>query len=198
MSGEETQAKGADGVRRAKLYLESTTRANVQWVNPDKVAVPKLSFEWANDKTFSFDMGGILLGGELQGQEFLAECKYYTSAQDQGTHYRRFLAQCYRAYNLRPDRCDKFLWVTWSPFLVNDWGDLMTSEWVRDCVLMHRERVFNVANKEQAAELVSGDACKDVSERLGMVFISEFQEKLTLSREHLGVIRQYDTNKGDR
>jgi hypothetical protein len=84
VSGEETQARGADGARRAKRWLDSTTRANAQWVNPDPIAVPKLTFEWAKKpRHFSFDIAGTLLGGDLEGQEFFAESKKYPSALDQ-------------------------------------------------------------------------------------------------------------------
>ncbi|MGW6449523.1 hypothetical protein [Lentzea sp. NPDC055074] len=198
MSGEETQAKGADGARRAKLYLESFARANVQWVNPDPISIPKLTFPWANGKDFSFDLGGILLGEELHGQEFLAESKMYKSAQDQGTHYRKYLAQCYRAFQLRPDRCDNFTWITWAPFLVTEWDELDSPEMVKASVLLHRDRVFNVADEDEANSLIVDQTCKDVADRLWMWVLSKRQEKLTLTREHLGVIRKYDTMKGDR
>ncbi|MEV1116128.1 hypothetical protein AB0I91_13735 [Actinosynnema sp. NPDC049800] len=198
MSGEETQAKGADGARRAKLFLESTTRATVPWVNPDPIAIPKLTFEWADGGTYSFDLGGTLLGGELQGLEFFAESKAYTNANDQGTHYRKFLAQCYRALQLRPERCDKFFWITWSPFLVNSWSELRTPEFVQDSVMLHRSRVFSTASESEARQALSDQDCKAVAERLGFLFLSDALEELTLTKEHLGVIRKYDTMKEDR
>jgi hypothetical protein len=49
IEGESAQAKGADGARRAKRWLESTTRVNAQWVNPNAAAVPKLQFKWPHD-----------------------------------------------------------------------------------------------------------------------------------------------------
>jgi hypothetical protein len=57
--GEQPHAQGADGARRAKLWLDSATRASVWWVDPDLVAVPKLTFKWADDATFSFDLCGV-------------------------------------------------------------------------------------------------------------------------------------------
>jgi hypothetical protein len=75
MLGERLHAKGQDGARRAKKWLEFTTRADARWVNPDEVALPKLTFPWATGNTFSFDRGGILRGGRVNHQEFLAECK---------------------------------------------------------------------------------------------------------------------------
>jgi hypothetical protein len=53
----------------------------VQWVNPEPVAVKKLTFSWADNTTFSFDLAGILRGEEVEGQEFFAECKKYQDAQ---------------------------------------------------------------------------------------------------------------------
>ncbi|MEJ1155156.1 hypothetical protein [Microbacterium marmarense] len=40
IEGESAQAKGADGAQRAKRWLESTTRVNAQWVNPNPPAAP--------------------------------------------------------------------------------------------------------------------------------------------------------------
>jgi hypothetical protein len=199
MSGEATQAKGADGARRAKAWLDATTRVNVQWVNPQPVAIPKLTFEWADDsEPFSFDLGGILLGEELEGQEFLGECKKYDSAHNQGQHYEKYLAQCYRAYTLRPDRCDNFIWITWAPFNVRTWDELLTSQKVRTSVLKFRKQVFNEPDEVNAESLISEEICKDVADRLWLIVLSDRQESLTLTREHLGVIRKHDTLKGRR
>jgi hypothetical protein len=197
MSGEETQAKGADGARRAKLWLDATTRVNVQWVNPDRVAIPKLSFNWADGgEPFSFDLGGILIGEELQGQEFLAECKKYATASDQNKHYDKYLAQCYRAFEMRADRCDNFMWITWSPFNVTDWDQILSVPRVRSSVLKYSDRVLNEPDVSVAESLISDEVCKEVSDRLWMIVLSDRQEKLTLTREHLGIIRNYDTVKG--
>ncbi|MFF0525337.1 hypothetical protein ACFYTC_42145 [Actinomadura nitritigenes] len=197
MSGEETQAKGADGARRAKLWLDATTRVNVRWVNPEKHAVRKLTFEWADgSEPFSFDLGGILLGEDLEGQEFFAECKKYANAYDQGKHYRKYLAQCYRALHLRPERCDNFMWITWAPFDVTVWEELLSAKRVRQAVLEHSAKVLNEPRKEQAESLVSEEMCEDVSDRLWMIVLSDRQERLTLTREHLAVIRHHDTIEG--
>ncbi|MEV4824017.1 hypothetical protein [Micromonospora sp. NPDC049274] len=185
MSGEQMHAKGADGARRAKIYLEATTRANVYWVNPADRAVPKLTFPWLSGGNFSFDMGGVLLGGDLEGQEFLAESKNYASAQDQGTHYLKFVAQCYRAFTLRPERCDNFVWIAWSPFLVTRWDELQTPAFVREGVLEHRGRVLGEADPDRARELVDDDTTKAVADRLRMMFLSSWHEKLTPLRPDL-------------
>lgn len=76
MAGEELHAKGADGVRRAKYWLEGTTRAKVPWTTPE--SANKLTFSWATGAEFSFDLRGYLRGEDLEGREFFAECKNYS------------------------------------------------------------------------------------------------------------------------
>lgn len=190
MSGEEAHAKGADGARRAKLYLEGTSRAMVPWVNPDPIAVPKLTFPWIDDSSpFSFDLGGTLLGEGLAGQEFLAECKMYKAALDQLQHYTKFLAQCYRALTLRPERCDNFLWITWAAFGSTVWDDLTKLDRVVGAVQQY-------AHKAAIDGQIDNDLCKAVAERVRILVLSEWHEALIPTREHLGVIRKYDTEKG--
>ena len=89
-SGEEIQRKGEEGAHRAKRWLERTLRAKVQWVNPDRTAVKKLTYKWPGDNnTFSFDLGGTFIGqGDdadktREGENFFAEVKNYSSASDQ-------------------------------------------------------------------------------------------------------------------
>ena len=194
VTGEGIQAKGADGARRAKLWLEATTRANVPWVNPDSVAVPKLTFRWPDDSgSFSFDLGGTLIGGELAGQEFLAECKNYENASDQGSHYSAYLAKCYVARSTRPDRGENFMWITWSPFATRTWSELVSTDRVKAAVLKECRRVLRVDDKNALAAL-DEQLCKDVASRLWIIVLSEKQEKhLVLSLRHLGLIRAHIT-----
>ncbi len=187
---------GAEGARRAKRWLECTTRANVRWVNPSPVAVRKLTFQWVDGRSYSFDLGGVFLGDDLEGQEFLAESKYYKSAQDQGTHYRRFLAGCYRAYVLRPERCDNFLWISWSPFNVNSWTEIRDAAYVRKAVLEHWEKAVG-GDAETAQGPVVDEVCKVIADRLWMILLTKRQESLVPSLEHLSIIRAHDTRKAD-
>lgn len=196
MSGEQIQAKGADGARRAKLWLEATTRANVPWVNPHSVAVPKLTFEWVDSGTFSFDIGGTLLGGEVDGQEFLGECKMYENAFDQNKLYNEYLAKCYVARLRRPDRCDNFMWITWSPFATTTWSELVSFERVSKAVVKESTRALG-ANGKDASDRLDEQLCKDVASRLWIIVLSERQEKhLVLSPEHQGVIRGHIAKEG--
>lgn len=199
VSGEQAHAKGADGAQRAKRWLEGTTRANVPWVNPDPVSVPKLTFPWVDgSESFSFDLGGTLISGEVAGQEFLAESKYYENAYNQGTMYYEYLAKCYAARKLRPDRCDNFMWITWSPFATTTWADLLSVDRVRKSVLKEHKRALGVA-EEDAPAAIDETVCKDVAARLWIIVLSERQEKhLVLSAEHQGLIRKHIAEEAAR
>lgn len=196
LTGEATQAKGADGARRAKRWLESTTRVNAQWVNPDPPALPKLTFEWPyGGTTFSYDLGGTLKYGEFEGQMFFAECKNYKNASDLATHYTKYLAQCYVAYLERPAFCDHFMWVAWSPHGTTSWDQLLTNTAVRSAVLKQRKQVFGVTTVPEAEQLVDEKTCIEVASRLWMIILSERQEQLVISPQHRGLIEQHEITK---
>ena len=199
VSGEELHDKGREGARRAKEWLDATTRADVRWVNPDPVAVPKLTFTWADGiAQFSFDIGGLLLGGDKANQEFLAEVKNYQDASDQGTLYDEYLAKCYRAFVQRPDRCDNFFWVTWAPFKATTWSTLCAPEQLRSAVLKHRSLALGIDDEDQASQALDDDTdrVKAVADRLWLIVLSEKQERhLVLSKEHLAVVRHHITTK---
>lgn len=198
IEGESAQAKGADGAQRAKRWLESTTRVNAQWVNPNPPAVAKLTFSWPHGgQNFSFDLGGTLKYGEYDGHEFFAESKNYAEPSDLPKHYSKFLAQCYVAYDKMPSRADHFMWIAWSPHSITDWPKLTTSDYVRTHVLKHRERVFGTDDEAKAAALVNEDVVSAVASRLWLVVLSQKQETLVISKEHRGVIEAYETRKGE-
>lgn len=199
VQGEAAHAKGADGALRAKRWLEATTRANVPWVNPDPVAVPKLSFPWVGGgQSFSFDLGGMLIGGQIANQEFLAESKKYDNASHQNSMYNEYLAKCYVARKLRPERCDNFMWITWSAFATTTWSDLLSVDRVRESVLKECRRALDVELADAAAE-IDDALCKDVAARLWVIVLSDRQEKhLVLSAEHQGLIRKHITEEAAR
>lgn len=201
MSGEEEHEKGREGARRAKEWLEATTRVNACWVNPDKLAVGKLTFSWAagTRKPFSYDLGGLLRRGELEGQNFYAEVKSYTNASNhQAAEYMEYLAKSYCAYLASPQYCDSFMWITWHPFSQNRWSSLCSPETVLEAVLKHRLDTVGVPDEDEARKLVNNDACAAVAERLWLIVLSDRQEKLTVSAEHRGLIERHDTMKGAR
>jgi hypothetical protein len=195
VSGEEEQAKGQDGAQRAKRWLEATTRANVPWVNPESIAVRKLTFAWLNGLAFSFDLGGTLLGGDVDGQEFFAESKKYKAAQDQIPEYDAYLAKCYVAYSVQPTRCDNFMWITWAAFGTTIWDKLLSSERVQKAVSENAERALGVP-KTDAGTKLDITRCDEVSSRLWIIVLSDRQEEhLVLSAEHQGLIRRHITER---
>lgn len=197
IEGESAQEKGADGARRAKRWLESTTRVNAQWVNPNPPAVEKLSFRWPHGgQGFSFDLGGLLKYGEYDGQEFFAESKNYAEPSDLARHYSKFLAQCYVTYSLIPARADHFMWISWSPHSVTNWSKLTTAEYIREHVVKHREVVFGEPDEAEALKMVDDTIVSAVATRLWLIILSTKQETLVISAEHRGVIASHEQTKG--
>jgi hypothetical protein len=199
MAGEELHEAGAEGVRRAKIWLDRTTRAEARWSVPDRVAVPKLTFPWARPDAipFSFDIGGLLRGGDLEGQQFVAESKFYSGPGNQPTMYREFLAKCYCALAARPEVCDHFFWITWAPFLSESWKDLCTYDFVEKAVLMHSVKALNEVDADVAKTAVKTDLVSAVADRLWIIVLSKRQEQeLIMSREHLALIRQHEIEMG--
>ena len=173
-SGEAIQQIGIDGADRAKRWLEGTTRVLHTWTNPEDEA--KLTFKWATEGTFSFDLGGTMYGAELHNKNFYAEVKKYKDAGDQGTEYPKFLAKCYLALKQSPAYCDHFMWITWSPFSMTKWSKLMTQPYVADALRTHDVRALG----EKGAE-PDPDHCAAVADRLRIIVLSDKQEALTLS-----------------
>lgn len=184
LTGEGKQDKGADGVVDAKKWLESTCRAKVPWdhkCHGAKLQFRKAAAELDSDRDvdyFSFDLGGLYVGGDLDGDLFLAEVKNYSKPRDQGAAYREFLAQCYRVEFLRAGEYRSYLWITWNPFNVNSWSELANQEYVRNAL------------GEDGGDTALGGAepddviCKAVAERVIIVVLSSRQcELLALGAE---------------
>ncbi|WP_433754657.1 hypothetical protein [Nocardia sp. CA-135398] len=190
MHGETAHAKGADGTALAKKWLEHTTRAQVWWEQPNPNDVRKLTFARPGG-SFSFDMGGILSGGEFHNQFFHAEVKHYKDASNQRKMYREYLAKCFRAYSLSPQRCDQFMWITWSAFCTTEWSKLDSPEMVADSVVEHW--YYNYTSLDEAACAPPDPATlAEVADRLWILVLSRKQiDHLTMTREHLGVIARY-------
>lgn len=190
MSGEKIHAIGADGASRAKRWLEGTTRVLHVWTNPEDEA--KLTFTWASKGTFSFDLGGTMQGGELHNKNFYAEVKKYSASGDQGTEYPKYLAKCYLALKQSPSMCDHFMWITWAPFLVSKWSDLMTADYVAECVTKHSAKTLGSAKAKPDT-----DHCRSVAQRLWLIVLSDKQEVLRLTESERGeVFKLRMTNGG--
>lgn len=192
--GESLHELGREGARRAKQWLESTSRVDACWVNPDKGAVEKLTFDWPHGgQSFSFDLGGKLRYGRVDGQLFYAEVKKYSASADLSQHYGSFLAKCYVAYSDAPRYADNFMWVSWAPHSATRWADLTTVAEVRKSVLANANRLF--PSESNVEQLIDDEVCAAVADRLWLLILSDRQEGLVPSREHLGLIHQHEMMK---
>jgi hypothetical protein len=174
VAGEDAHDLGETGLQRAKQWLELSTRVDKCWTRHDRPAGELLEFQWphghddGSPAQFSFDLGGTFRGDPLDNQSFVAEVKAYKKEQDLPTHFRDFLAKCYAALEARPDRCDHFLWVSWSPFQAQHWDQHATSENVRKSVLhkANRSRTLGLADESEAAAKLSADLLVGVASPL--------------------------------
>ena len=188
---------GADGAHRAKLWLEATTRVKASWLNTDPNAAGRLEFDWPHGGTqFSFDVGGILHGGDLSGQMFVVESKKYSGDSDQGSHYRSFLAKCYVTRRDYGRLADQFMWITWHPFNVKTWESLCSEEKVAEGVLSEHQRVFGTQSDDDAKVLLDRDLVGDVASRLWLLVLSDKQEKLVISKKHRALITAHEIENG--
>lgn len=194
LTGEQIHKLGEEGTQRAKRWLESTCRAEVLWNNP-QIGVEKLQHRKAGAAPgsqatrdfFSFDLGGRLIGGEVDSEMFFAECKKYQSAQDQGTHFRRFLAGCYRVESLYTQFANHFLWITWAPFLVRDWHRLRTETFVRKAVTAKPETRYIALGPAAYEEEVG----RRVASKVLVVVLADGQEvALSLHGDELVHVRK--------
>lgn len=193
LQGEAIHEVGREGARRAKRWLEATSRVDACWVNPDRGAREKLTFDWPQGGSFSFDLGGHLRYGDFAGQQFYAEVKNYAAVSNLGAHYSDFLAKCYVTYQALPSYADHFMWVSWTPHRITKWASLTSAEEVRLAVIAHAERIFPADADPEAA--VDGDLCTRVSERLWILILSQKQEQLVPSVEHLALIQAREMEK---
>ncbi len=192
MAGEDAQDIGESGLLRAKEWLELSTRVDKSWTRHDRPMNELLEFKWphipADDQAapFSFDLGGAFRGDPLDNQSFLAEVKAYKNEGDLPELFRDFLAKCYVALEQRPDRCDHFLWISWSPFQARRWDMHATAENVRRSVLhqANRKRALGLDDETEAATKLSPELLVGVASRIWLVTLSEKQEQLVLSRDH--------------
>lgn len=198
--GEDNHRKGEDGTRRARRWLDSTTRVAQSWTNEDRVAVGRLSFEWPyGGQPFSFDLGGIMRGDPFDSQLFVAESKMYSNAQDQGTHYDKFVSQCYVLSRDHARLADHYMYITWAPFRADSWSDHLTAKAVTSGLLTakNRKRLFDTNDKNAAEALIDQDVVDQVAEKLWLIVLSGKQEELVVSRRHRGWILQRETEEGN-
>lgn len=188
MAGEEAHDIGRDGLQRAKTWLELSTRVEYAWTYRDRPLGELVHFSWpyATRTQFSFDFGGRFRGDHLENKTFLAEVKKYQREGDLPVRFRDFLAKCYVALEAKPERCDNFLWISWSPFQARLWDKHATLENVRNSIIRtsNRERVLGVDEEPQALAKLNADLAAQVARRVWLITLSEQQEQLVLTQTH--------------
>ncbi|MFJ1957706.1 hypothetical protein ACIOGT_31065 [Streptomyces microflavus] len=201
MPGEAMHQKGADGARRAKRWLDSTTRVTKSWTNEDEVLASRLDFNWPNgdQQPYSFDVGGILSGGEFEGHFFVAECKNYKDSLDQGSHYDDWVAKCYLTRRDEHRLADHFIWITWHPFRMGKWKNLCTPTAVTEGLLLPRNmaRVFGTENIDEAKTQIDQDLVEDVAGRLWVIVLDKKQEQLVITPKHRALIVAHQIENGE-
>lgn len=182
--GELLHKIGEDGARRPKLWLDSTTRVKSSWTVYDKNAPDRLVYPWPHGgMSYSYDLGGNFLGGDLENQFFLAECKKYTH-KNQGGAFDKFLAQSYVTLANHPYLADHFLWITWHPFRIDSWNGLHSEDAIRTAVVKERERLFGSGiSADDARAQIDENIVSSLANRIWIVVLSDRQETLVISTD---------------
>jgi hypothetical protein len=184
--GEDSQDSGLVGMRAAKRWLDRTTRATT-YTSQDKPFRDLLAYRWPHsDRTFSYDIGGSFIGGDIDNQTFLGEVKKYKNESDLPTHFRSFMAKSYVAYKATPYRCDHFLWISWAPFQAQAWDKHCTYEKVV-ASLNHPSNITRSLGLEpgaDTADAIDHEAAQIVASRMWLLTLSDRQDDLNLLDKH--------------
>jgi hypothetical protein len=189
VAGEVRHIDGISSMRRAKRWLEYSTRVAQCWTCLHRVQRDLLAFEWPHSEgSFSFDLGGVFRGGALHDTSFLAEVKGYRNESDLPTEFRDFLAKCYVAFIGERERCDHFLWISWSPFQAKTWSEHRKPEKIRRALLHNdnRRRVLGAESDDEAKQAIDESVVFEVSRRIWLLTLCDEQEDLVITKEHFG------------
>lgn len=197
MPGEAMHQKGADGTRRAKRWLDATTRTKASWTNEDTVSAGRLTFNWpyAGQHPFSFDVGGLLFGAPFDSHLFMAEVKNYSNA-NLGKDYDDFLAKCYVVWRDHSRWANQFMFLTWNPFRANSWTGLCQADAIKNACVLNRARLFDEEDEAVARTMVDPLVLAELEKRLWLVVLSEKQERLLISDDDRALIVQSRVKKG--
>jgi len=185
---EGAHAKGLEGVRLAKRYLESTTYIRLPFsVYEDSVQTTLVRLDGGKK---IYDMAGHLLGDKPH--PLAVEVKNYDAVGNQAAEYTEYLANAYsitaHEINERGDLRREFMWVTWHPFSQSKWGKLTSGAEIKAAIEEHPEALGDSAfDTELAARVAS---------RLWLVVLSRRHEQLMLTSKELLQVFQVLERKG--
>lgn len=149
----------------------------------DEFGQPRLTYPWPKGgNAFSYDLGGVFYGGDLDHQSFLVECKKYAN-DNQGTEFDKFLAQSYVTLQKYPHLADNFLWITWTPFRIKKWSELYSTSAIKTAILAEKERIFGTVSSVEAQGEIDHEIVEDLAKRIWVIVLSDRQETLVISRD---------------
>jgi len=146
-------------------------------------------------------MGGEFRGESLAEQSFLAEVKNYEYEMDLHAHFLDFLAKCYIALGNRPELCDNFLWISWSPFQAQKWNQHATTASVRRALTLprNRKRALGVDKADDVVGQWDVERMGEVAKRIWLITLSDKQEMLVPIEDHYFKIKEIiDRERGLR
>jgi hypothetical protein len=194
VAGEVQQLTGLTGVQWVKRWLDYSTRVATMYLNTDRLFGSLLSFPWPyGGQRFSFDLGGKLRGGRLNDHSFMVEVKTYYKELDLPAEYRKFVAECYVAFQLNPERCDHLIWASFSPFQAQLWDQHRSADTIRRH-LLHREnraRLFDTTSADEASEKVSEQVIFEISKRIWLLTLCQEQADLAVLSEHFDHLMKF-------
>jgi hypothetical protein len=182
---ETSQRIGIEGASEIKQWLEATTRFAFTYTVYDNEAMCTRTCLNGRKKSFDLEGARVPTKSNPVATPVSVECKKLSQAGDQGPEFREFLAIAYSSTahdlaTLGPDSKREFMWVTFHPFLVTDWSDLLTVSHLRKWV-------------EQHSELLNGEAINDdllalVADRIWVMVVGQKQVDLRLSKDELAAV----------
>lgn len=192
MAGEDNHDAGEYGVRRAKTWLERTTRVKTCWTRHDGLQADLLKHSWpfGNQNEFTFDLGGLFQGDSLDQQGFLAEVKNHKAGGNLPKEFREFLARSYVAAGVRP-ATTHFVWIAWAPFSSSTWDQHCSIDSIKNACVdpLHRTRVTGEENEAEAIASLDLDRLASMADRVWKVTLSTRQEELVPALKHFEMLR---------
>lgn len=161
---------GREGVRIARRYLDSTTRLTVPFDVSDEPQLCKLLMLDGTNK--QFDLSGFF----FEPKRFVyVEAKKYSASRDQGTKFSDFLAHACSCtarswLDLGTDPQWEFIWLTWHPFALGRWQQLLSRDELRTAITGRPELLGGYAVNEQVIE--------EIADRLWLLVLHDKQTDL--------------------
>ncbi|MEU6248383.1 hypothetical protein [Glycomyces sp. NPDC047010] len=188
MVAEGAHMQGLIGVKKAQLFLESTTFITLPWnvcENQNQTRFLRLDKEIKH-----FDLAGYFLGERRP--PLAVENKAYNHVGSQAEDYTEYLANAYsitaRACEDGADDEREFMWLTTHPFAQGKWPRLRSPEEIAAALERHPDAL--------AGRQIDSDLLQLVSGRLWLIPLHDRHTELVLDRSELFKIHETLKRKG--